>query len=96
MSKHFGEGIIGTVLKMRESGYMVGEIAKKLGFERIQIERLLHRHSRKQRLGEPVPKRKGRPPSSTLQTKQDMRRRIISLEREVELLRSFLQAAGRR
>lgn len=96
MGKHYGEAIIGTVLKMKEEGYTHQEIAKKLGFEYIQIKKLVYRYNRKQRLGEPFPKRRGRQPKGTPETKQEMVRRIAALEREVELLRSFLQAAGRR
>ena len=96
MGKHFGKNILPTVLKLRQEGYLLDEIARELGFEYLQIKRLICRYNRKQRLSEPVPKRRGRPPTQAPETKQVMQRRIEQLECEVELLRSFLQAAGRR
>ena len=85
-----------TVLKMREEDYFLQEIATELGFEHKQIVKLVTRYNRKQRLGESMPKRRGQSLGTVPETKQAMRRRIKQLEREVELLRYFLQAAGRR
>jgi len=42
-----------------------------------------------------VPKQKRRPRKQPLVTEQDCMQRIKQLEMEVELYRSFLQAAGR-
>lgn len=42
-----------------------------------------------------IPKRRGRPPKTKKPEAHEMEMRIKALEREVELLRSFLHAAGR-
>ena len=94
MSKHFGEKIIGKVLELREQGYTLREISQQLGFEHIQIERLIKRFNKKQRT--PIASQpKGRPCVRKLTADQKKDLRIRQLEREVELYRSFLQAAGR-
>jgi len=96
MGKQFGAQVIGSVLKLREEGYTLREIAKKLGFEHIQIKKLVHRHNRKQRLGLMPPKSKGRPRKTIPTTVHALELRVKQLEREIELYRSFLLEAGRR
>jgi len=95
MGKHFGQAIIGQVLEMRAQGYLLREIAEQLGFDVKQIKKLVERHNKKQREGIKIPKRKGRPRVHPLSRQHELEMRIKELEREVELYRSFLQAAGR-
>jgi orotate phosphoribosyltransferase-like protein len=94
MSKHFGEKIIQQVLELKEQGYTRRQIGEKLGFEFEQIKELLKRYYRNQRKGA-ISTPKGRPRCRALTTMQEKDLRIKQLEREVELYRSFLQAAGR-
>lgn len=95
MSKHFGNKIIEKVLKLKAQGSSKRQIAEQLGFDYLQIKELLKRHNRKQRSSVQKPKPKGRPRSRALTSSQEKDLRIKQLEREVELYRSFLQAAGR-
>lgn len=94
MSKHFGERIIEDVLAMREQGYTLQKIADELGYDYIQIKALLYRYGAKQR-NSSTPKAKGRPRTQGLTEEQKKDLKIKKLEMEVDLLRSFLQAAGR-
>ena len=95
MSKHFGEKIIQKVLELKEQGYTRRQIGEQLGFEFQQIKGLLKRYYRNQRKGVAISRPKGRPRCRALTTMQEKDLRIKQLEREVELYRSFLQAAGR-
>ena len=95
MGKHFGQAIIGQVLAMREQGYLHREIAEHLGYDVTQIKKLVERYNRKQRERIKIPMHKGRPRVHPLTTQHELEMRIKKLEREVELYRSFLQAAGR-
>lgn len=94
MSKHFGERVIKEVLERRESGYTLRQIADQLGYEYIQIKRLLYRYNAKQRTPR-LPKPKGRSSTRGLTSEQKKDLKIEKLEMEVDLLRSFLQVAGR-
>ena len=95
MSKHFGDKIIDKVLELKEQGYANRQIGEKLGFDYQQIKGLLKRYYRKQRKDFSVSRPKGRPRCRELTKTQEKDLRIKQLEREVELYRSFLQAAGR-
>ena len=95
MSKHFGEKIIGKVLELKRQGLTKRQIGEQLGFDYLQIKELLKRYNRKQRSPALLPRPKGRPKQRPLTTNQEKDMRIKQLEREVELYRSFLQAAGR-
>lgn len=95
MSKHFGAQIIGHVLEMKEQGITNRAIAEKFGLTALQIKKLVNRHNRKSRSPIVVPKRRGRPRTRPIADEQEYLERIRQLEMEVELYRSFLQAAGR-
>jgi len=82
------------VKKLSLEGKTHREIGKLLGCEKIQIKRLLERErvkANKIKAGI-LPSIKGRPRKSP----KPMEIRIQELERENDLLRSFLQAAGRK
>jgi len=86
------------VLQLKEKGKTNREIAQEFGLKEKQIVNLVTRYNRrneKLQKGLP-PKRRGRPPKSTTTNQEQMRIKIERLEMENTLLRSFLQAAGRR
>jgi transposase len=94
MSKHFGEAIIEQVLEMKARGMTRKAIGETFGLTKEQIKELVKRYNRKKR-NPTVPKPKGRPRKRPLTTEEEYIQRIKRLEMEVELYRSFLQAAGR-
>ncbi len=98
MGKHFTEWERAEIERLNKEGHSHLEIGKQLGYERMQIKEYFHRLHRKERLGIGlgIPKRKGRPRKTPLTPQREQELRIRDLEREVELLRSFLHACGRR
>lgn len=84
-----------TIQRMREEGRTRQEIAGALNLEKGQIKNWVSRYNRRQKKGAVVVKRKGRPRKRPASGPEAMAQRIQELEREVDLYRSFLQAAGR-
>ena len=95
MGKHYWRETLPKVLEMKENGYTHRQIAEELGFSMDQIKRLLERYNRKQRKPQKIPLKRGRPRIRLLVGEQEHIERIKQLEMENDLLRSFLQAAGR-
>jgi len=92
--KHFEA----TIFRLRDEGKTRREIADDLGLSLGQIKNLINRYNRRndeQTLGK-VPKKRGRPRKHPITTLQKLEIENKQLKMEVELLRSFLQAAGRR
>ncbi len=83
------------IIKMRNEGYTRQQIADALGLEKIQIKNWVKRFNHRKNALPKVPSRRGRPRTRTMTTPEALALRIQELEREVELYRSFLQAAGR-
>ena len=83
------------ILQMRQQGRTRQEIANALNLEKEQIKNCIWRFNRKQTQPSVPLNRKGRPRKRPITEPQAMALRIRELEREVELYRSFLQAAGR-
>lgn len=85
---------------MRAAGKTRREIAESLGLEKKQIENWINRHNRQERrLNEGVlPKRKGRPRKNPVSGDivEMQAAEIKRLKMENELLRDFLQSAGRK
>lgn len=98
MGKHFTAEEKATIEQLSREGYSHREIGEQLGYSRMQIKEYVHRLNKKARAGanRELPKRRGRPRKTTLTPQKEYELRIRGLEREVELLRSFLHAAGRR
>ena len=94
MGKHFGKDIIAQVLEMKAQGMTHQAIGETFGLTKEQVRALVRRYNRKKR-NPTVPKAKGRPRKRPLTTEEELTQRIQRLEMEVELYRSFLQAAGR-
>lgn len=95
MGKHYWKEILPEVLSLEAQGYTHRMAAKKLGYTYEQIKKLIGRYHKKQR--NPIQKtaRRGRPRKRPLTTEEEYQTRIKQLEMENNLLRSFLQAAGR-
>ena len=83
------------ILRMRSEGCTRQQIADTLGLEKAQIKSWVNRYNRRQKEVLKVPRHKGRPRKRPVSEPEAMALRIRELEREVDLYRSFLQAAGR-
>lgn len=97
MGKHYWKEILPKVLELEEQGYTHRMVGNELGYSKKQIEKLVARYRRKQReAGTSMSAHRGRPRTRPLNTQEEFAARIKQLEMENELLRSFLQAVGRR
>ena len=96
MGKHYGKYIIAEVLKQKKQGYTHREIGERYGLTKTQIKKLVERCNRKQRKRINIfTSKSGRPRKTELTKYRELELRIKELERENDLLRSFLQAVGR-
>ena len=95
---HYGRQIVAKVLALQSQGLTKREIGARFGLNAEQIKGVLkyYRRNEAQRAAGIEPKPKGRPRIRNLSEAQRCEQRIKELEREVALLKSFLQAAGRR
>jgi transposase len=90
-----GKPLFEEVLRMKAQGMTHRAIGGEYGLTMAQIEKLVERY-RKSKHIPPKPSRpKGRPGKRPLTSDEDYIQEIKRLKMEVELLRSFLQAAGR-
>lgn len=97
MGKHFTPEEKTEIERLHDEGLTHREIGERLGYERMQIKEYFHRLYRKEREGIKLEShgRKRRPRKTQLTPQQEYELRIKELEREVDMLRSFLHAAGR-
>ena len=96
MGRQYGETILEKVLELKAAGHTHREIGEQLGYTKVQIKKLVERYNKRRRKGTPtIPQRRGRPCTRPMTSLKEKEIRIKQLEREVELYRSFLQAAGR-
>lgn len=95
--KHFPKELVEKIKTLKLEGLTHQEIAESLGFEKMQIKQLLERERLKERKIQAgiALKPKGRPRTRELTKKQELQLEVSRLERENDLLRSFLRAAGR-
>ena len=93
-TKHFSAEKIAEITELRNEGKSHREIGEEVGLSLKQVRKFFERQHRRERAIEKgnMPKPKGRPRKRS-KTPQD---RIRELEMEVELLRAFLHAAGRK
>ena len=91
------QGLLPSVIAMKEKGYTYRQIADQFGMEKEQIEELCCRERRKQRKIEKgyIPQPKGRPRKTPATQEQLQSNRIVELEMKVELLQNFLSECGR-
>ena len=81
------------ILALREAGKTRQEIADELGLTKAQIMEWVKRYNRRQKSEKEgrLPRKKGRPRTRPLTAEEE----IKQLRMENELLRDFLQLAGR-
>ena len=97
--KHFSEVIINEVNQMISDGKTQREIAEYFGLkDKFVIKWLLYRDRKKDKhiAAGIIPRTIGRPRKSGFTIEQGKDNEIKRLKMEVELLRSFLQIAGRK
>ena len=90
------QGLLPSVIAMKEKGYTYRQIADQFGMEKEQIEALCSRERRKQQKIEEgdIPQPKGRPKKTPATQEQLQNTRIVELEMKVELLQNFLSECG--
>ena len=96
MGKHYWAEVLPKTLELDARGYTHRMVAEELGYTQEQIKRLIKRYHKKQREEAPVPAKRGRPRTRPISSEEEYKKRIEQLEMGNELLRSFLQVAGRR
>lgn len=97
--KHFTEEFINEVNQMISDGKTQREIAEYFGYkDKFAIKALVKRQHKKGKYIEAgiTPKPKGRPRKNAIISEESKDNEIKKLKMEVELLRSFLQIAGRK
>lgn len=96
MGKHYWKELLPKVLELKEQGYTHRMVGDELGYSMKQIKKLMERYRNNQRKLPGVPVKRGRPRTRPMPMQEELTARIKQLEMENELLRSFLQIAGRR
>lgn len=91
--KRYPPAIKLEVTERHRNGESVKALSREYGISRYAIQCWCGLTSKSTR---PIPKRRGRPRMRLLKLPKEMEQEIKQLKMEVELLRSFLQAAGRR
>ena len=95
MGKQYWKEILPRALELKEHGYTHRMIGDELGYTREQIKELVKRYHTQQRHPIQTLRKRGRPRKKPISTEKEYQQRIKQLEMENDLLRSFLQAAGR-
>ena len=92
------EQLIGIVKERQDRGETYAEIAASLGLEKKQVQKLMERQRRKERMltAGYVPRPKGRPRKESLNEEEKQHNELVKLRMQVELLQNFLSEAGRR
>ena len=96
MGKHYWKEVLPRALELDAQGYTHRMVAEELGYTYKQIKKLFERYRKNQRNVSPIPSKRGRPRKNPISSEDAYKKRIAQLEMENELLRSFLQAAGRK
>jgi transposase-like protein len=91
--KHYPVSFKAKVVERYHEGESVKSLSRQLRVSRYAIQSWSG--LRKESIPTAQKMRRGRPRTRPITTPHDMALRIKELEREVELYRSFLQAAGR-
>jgi len=95
MGKQFVQEILPKVLELKKQGYTHQMIGEQLGYSKVQIKKLVERYNKKENSPIKISIKRGRPRKRPIATEEGCQQRIKQLEMENDLLRSFLQAAGR-
>ena len=87
-----------VIMRMREEGKSVREIAEYLGLTKKQVKSWVTRYNhRQERIAAGIPpKPKGRPRKRPLSSTEEYEKEIARLQMENQLLRDFLQFTGRK
>ena len=91
--KHYPANIKAEVVKKLEEGESIIKLSREYGISRYAIFSWAGRGKPKEPT---VPKRRGRPRKTPITKHRELELENKQLRMEVDLLRSFLQAAGRR
>ena len=86
------------IFEQKRAGKSNREIREQFGLSKKQMENLITRHNKAEKLLEAgiMPRRRGRPPKNRKLDEIEKDNEIKRLKMENELLRDFLRAAGRR
>lgn len=92
------ESLAEEVFRRKAAGETNREIGERFGLTKRQVEQLVNRQNRKQRLvaNGYLPRPKGRPRKDVADENVRQQNELIQLRMQVELLRNFLLEAGRR
>lgn len=91
--KHHSAEKAAEMIRLMEQGMCYREIGERSGLSQKQVKKFFERQRKRERniANGWIPKPKGRPRQRIITPEE----RIRELEREVELLKAFLRAAGR-
>ena len=92
-TKNYPESIKTRIAKEYRDGETISGLNRKYGISRYAIHSWCGLGKTKE---EHIPKHRGRPRTKPARTISELEKENKQLKMEVELLRSFLQAAGRR
>ncbi len=85
-----------TIWRMVEEGKTQREIAEHLGLkDRFVVHQILKRERNKQNMGETIPRKRGRPSKAPPETIATLKAENERLRMENDLMKSFLELAGR-
>ena len=92
------ESLAEEVFRRKAAGETNREIGESFGLTKRQIEQLVNRQHRKQRLivNGYIPRPKGRPRKDVADENIRQQNELAQLRMQVELLRNFLSEVGRR
>lgn len=93
--KHYPKEIKEVIIREHQRGVSVTSLSREYGVSRYAIQCWCGLRPEKN-IRDLNPKLRGRPPKGYVPSEQDKDREIKRLRMENELLRSFLQIAGRR
>ena len=92
------EGLSDAIRARKAAGETNRAIGENYGLSKRQVEQLINRQNRKERLlaAGYVLRPKGRPRKEAASEEVKQRNELVKLRMQVELLRNFLSEAGRR
>ena len=92
------EQLTEIVKERHDQGETYGEIATSLSLEKKQVQKLMERQRRKERMlaAGYIPRPKGHPRKEPASEEAKQHNELVKLRMQVELLRNFLSEAGRR
>lgn len=92
---HYPEVMKQEIVNKQKEGYPVRALSREYGISRYAIQSWCGLRPEKE-IAKATPKRRGRPRRNEILSEKEMNNEIQRLKMENDLLRSFLQVAGRR